>query len=243
VSYPYSQATAPQVRRGPHLAWLWLGIAMAVLAAVSVIAYVSMNIRGLDAGSEFPETGPGEVTLPLYEGHSYGVYLPADDWAPISTLACTVSQQAPPVSLDLEEWDGGLTGGEYEDFGRQWVVAGRFQSPVDGLATVTCEGAASGLLLYPDDKAFMVLFAVVVAAGVVGLGGTALAITVGVTRGGRRRENTSASWGGAYAPYPGSPYRGSPYPGSPYPPTGYPGAPPDPYGAAPWPPPSGPETR
>jgi hypothetical protein len=108
---------------------------------------------------------------------------------------------------------------------------------VDGLATVTCEGAASGLLLYPDDETLMVLFAVVLGAGLVGLGGTALAITVGVIRGRRRRENTLAAWRGAYGPYP------SPYPGSPYPPTGYPGAPPYPDGAPPWQWPSGPDSR
>ena len=242
MSYPYPPATAMPVRQGPHLAWLWLGIAMAVLAAISVVAYVSANIRGLDAGSEFPQTGPGEVTLPLYEGHLYGVYLPADDRAPIDPLACTVSQQAAAVPLDLEEWDGGWIGGEYEDFGRTWVAAGRFTSPVDGLATVNCDGAASGLLLYPDDETFMVLFAVIVGAGVVGLGGTALAITVGVMRGRRRRENRLASWRAAYGSYP-SPYPGSPYPGSPYPPTGYPGAPPDPNGAPPWQRPSGPDSR
>ena len=242
MSHPYPQATAPPARQGPHVTWLWLGIAMAVLAAVSVVAYISANIRDLDAGAEFPQSGPGEVTLPLYEGHLYGVYLPAEDWAPINTLACTLSQQAAAVPLDLEEWDGGWIGGEYEDFGRTWVAAGRFTSPVDGLGTVSCEGAASGLLLYPDDKTFMVLFAVIAAAGVVGLGGTALAITVGVIRGRRRRDNGLASWRAAYGSYP-SPYPGSPYPGSPYPPTGYPGAPPDPYGGPPWQGPSGRDSR
>lgn len=242
MSYPYPQATATPVRLGPHLAWLWLGIAVAVLAVISVIAYVSANIRALDAGSELPQTGPGEVTLPLYEGHLYGVYLPAGDPAPIDTLACTVSQQAVAVPLDLEAWDGGLISGEYEDFGRTWVAAGRFTAPVDGLATVTCDGAASGLLLYPDDETSMVLFAVVLGAGVVGLGGTALAITVGVIRGRRRRENALASWRGAYGPYP-SPYPGEPYPGAPYPPAGYPGALPYPTGAPPWQWSSGPDSR
>ena len=241
MSYPYPQATAMPVRQGPHVSWMWLGIAMAVLAAISVVAYVGANIRSLDAGAEFPQTGPGEVTLPLYEGHHYGVYLPADDPVPVNTLDCTVSaQSAPAVPLDVEAWDGGWIAGEYEDFGRTWVAAGRFTSPVDGLATVTCEGAESGLLLYPDDETFMVLFAVIVAAGIVGLGGTALAITVGVMRGRRRRESRSASWGAPYGSYP-SPYPAPPY--QQYPPTGYPGSPPDPNGVPPWQWPSGPDPR
>ena len=223
MTYPYPQAMAMPTRRGPHLAWLWVGVAIAVLAASAVLTYVVTNFRSFDAGDVPPESGPGVVTIELFEGRPYGVYVPAAGPAPASArLACSVQAGDVSTPLVLEDWDGGIDGPVRTEFDSTWTVVGRFTSPVDGFATIDCPATTLGLLVRPDDDSYAILAVVVVAGGAVGLAGTALAIVVGVLRGRRRQDWTGGAWG-AYGPYPPSP---SPYSWAPYPPAGYPGAPP-----------------
>jgi len=240
VNYPYPQAPAVPTRRGPHLAWLWVGVVVALLAAASVLTYVVTHLRSLEAGDVPPESGPGVVTIELFQGRPYGVYVPAAGPAPApATLACSVLARDAARPLVLQDWDGGIDGPVRTEFDKTWTVVGRFSSPVDGFATIDCADTTSGLLVRPDDDTYAILGVVVVAGGAVGLAGTALAIVVGVLRVRRRQDWTQGSWA-AYGPYPPSPM---PYPGTPYPPTGYPGAPPDPNAVPPqwWP--SGPDPR
>ena len=250
MTYPYPHAMAGPTRQGPHLAWLWVGVALAVLAAASVLTYVITQFRSLEAGDVPPESGPGVVTIELFQGRPYGVYVPAAVPAPASsTLACSVQAGGLSRPLVLQDWDGGIDGPLRVEFDTRWMAAGRFTSPVDGVASIECADTTSGLLVRPDDDTYAILGVVIIVGGAVGLAGTALAIVVGVLRGRRRQDWTGGSWAayGTYPPspmpYPGIPYPGTPYPGTPYPPPGDPGAPPDPNGVPPQRWPSGPDPR
>jgi hypothetical protein len=210
-------------RRGPHLAWLWVGVAIAVLAASAVLTYLIINFRSLEAGDAPPESGPGVVTIELFRGRPYGVYVPVEGPAHTSaTLACSLQAGGASRPLVLEDWDGGIDGPVRTEHDSTWEVVGRFSAPVAGFATIDCAATTPGLLVRPDDDAYAILAVVVIAGGVVGLAGTALAIVVGVLRGRRRQDWTAGPWG-AYGPYPPSP---PPYALAPYPPAGYPGGPP-----------------
>ena len=210
---------------GPHLAWLWLGVALAVLALGTVIAYGVTHIRELDAASVEPESGPGQVTIELSASHDYGVYVPVEVRETGTGLTCSASAAGVDAPLVLSEWDGGIDGVQREEFGRSWEAVGAFSSPVSGHATVLCPAASAGLLVRPDDDIFAVFGVLVIGGGLVGLGGVALAIVIGVL-GGQRSRAARGAPGGPYAAYPPNASFPSYPPSQGFPPMGHPHAPP-----------------
>ena len=192
---------ASQGRR-PHLAWLWLGVAIAVLAAGFVVAYSATDQNEDDAAGSTARSGPGEVPIEVSQGKSYGVYFPADE-APefAASLTCQISTGGGTVTpLVLDEWGGGYDGPERREFGQTWQAVGLFESPTDGSASVACEGAESGLLVRPDDDVLLGVGLPVVLGVLVAVAGSALAIAVGITRSRRRGTGSGGPGDSFYAP-------------------------------------------
>ena len=188
-------ATAPT--SAPRLAWLWVGVAVAVLAAGAAVA--------LSAARDEPEpgaSGPGAVSIEVAKGGSYGVYFPAGDRpAFAASLSCRIavgSGAATPVVLD--EWGGGYDGPQRTEFGRSWDAVGDFTSPLSGAATVSCDDAASGLMVRHVDEGTLGVGGAVVAAVLLSLAGAVLAIAVVITRVRRRRTGPGSPGDGTYRP-------------------------------------------
>ncbi len=189
---------APQPTRGPSLAWLWLGVAVAVLAAGWAVA--------LSVAEDEPEgpsqTGPGAVTIEVTKGGAYGVYFPAGE-APefAASLSCRIAAGSGAGSpLDLDEWGGGYDGPERTEFGQLWEAVGEFTAPLSDAATVSCDDAASGLLVRPVDDSVLGVGWAVVAGDSLFFAGAALAIAVVIGRARRRRIGPGSPGDGTYRP-------------------------------------------
>ncbi len=190
---------APASTSGPRLAWLWLGVAVAVLAGGWAVA---LAVTGDEPEPGASQTGPGAVTIDVAEGGSYGVYFPAGE-APefAASLSCRIAVGGGAGSpLVLDEWGGGNDGPQRSEFGRSWEAVGDFTSPLSGAATVTCDDAASGLLVRPADEAFLGVGGALVAAVLLSLAGAALAIVVGVARARGRRTDAGGPGDPFYRP-------------------------------------------
>ena len=189
---------APQPTRGPRLAWLWLGVAVALLAAGWAV-YLSATGDEPEGGSQ---TGPGTVTIEVAKGGSYGVYFPAGERPEFAaSLSCRIAAGSGAGSpLELDEWGGGYDGPERTEFGRSWEAVGDFTSPVAGAATVSCDDAASGMLVRPVDEGVLGVGWAVVAAVLLSLAGAALAIAVIIGRARRRRPGRGSPGDGTYRP-------------------------------------------
>ena len=200
MTAPEHAAPAPPApARGPRLAWLWLGVAVAVLAAGWAVALAATGDEPEQGASR---TGPGAVTIEVSEGGSYGVYFPAGE-APefAAALSCRIAAgSGAGTPLVLDEWGGGDDGPQRTEFGRSWEAVGVFTSPLTGAATVSCDDAASGLLVRPVDDAFLGVGGPVVAAVLMSLAGAALAIAVIIGRIRRRRTGPGSPGDGTYRP-------------------------------------------
>jgi hypothetical protein len=191
-----SAAAAPT--SGPRLAWFWLGVAVAVLAAGWAVALAAKDEPEPGAS----QTGPGAVTIELAKGASYGVYFPAGA-APefAASLSCGIAAGGGADSpLVLDEWGGGYDGPERTEFGQSWEAVGEFSSPVSGAATVSCDDAASGLLVRPVDEGLLGVGGAVVAAVLLSLAGAVLAIAVIIGRARRRRTGRGSPGDATYRP-------------------------------------------
>lgn len=177
---------APAPTTGPRLAWLWLGVAVAALAAAWAVV---LSVTGDEPEPDASRTGPGAVTIQVAKDASYGVYFPAGE-APefAASLSCRIAAGGGGgSSLVLDEWGGGYDGPERTELGRSWEAVGVFTSPLSGSASVSCDDAASGLLVRPADDALLGVGGPFVAAVLLSLAGAALAIVVGVARARGRR--------------------------------------------------------
>jgi hypothetical protein len=91
---------------------------------------------------------------------------------------------------------------------------GIFTSPLSGSASITCDDAASGLLVRPADDALLGVGGPLVAAVLLSLAGAALAIAVGIARARGRRTGGGGPGDAFYLPEaadgPAAPYNPPP---------------------------------
>jgi hypothetical protein len=194
----HAARAAPASTSGPRLAWFWLGVALAVLAAGWAVSLAAND----DPEPGASQTGPGTVTIEVAKDGSYGVYFPAGE-APefAASLSCTIATgSGAEVPLELDEWGGGYDGPESTEFGQSWEAVGEFTAPLSGAATVSCDDAASGLLVRPVDDAVLGVGWAVIAAALLSVAGIALAIAVIIGRARRRRTGRGSPGDGTYRP-------------------------------------------
>jgi hypothetical protein len=195
----HAAPAAPAPTTGPRLAWLGLGVAVALLAAAWAVA---LSVTRDEPEPDASRTGPGAVTIQVAKDSSYGVYLPAGE-APefAASLSCRIAAGGGAASsLVVDEWGGGYDGPERTEFGRSWDAVGVFTSPVSGSVSVSCDDAASGLLVRPADDALLGVGGPFVAAVLLSLAGAALAIAVGVARARGRRTGGGGPGDAFYLP-------------------------------------------
>jgi hypothetical protein len=148
----------------PAARWYLLPGALVLAAVVGFLAVVILNLGGLRLLDDPIGIGPADEGARLYlvEGQDYVVYVEGNAPAPTACTVVAAGESGPVAIAKNNSW---IVLSTESVAGRTYRYTVSFTSPVTGVASVTCQGVNSGMMVRSDDTPLAYVTIATLAAG------------------------------------------------------------------------------